>query len=44
MCIRDRYDLERDPYELDNLINNPAAASALTSMKAELERLLEASS
>ena len=37
------YDLEQDPYELENLIDDPAAAAALATMKAELERLLEES-
>ncbi len=34
------YDLQNDPYELKNLINDPAAASEAQQMKKELERLL----
>lgn len=34
------YDLETDPYELKNLINDPASAETLATMKAELDRLL----
>jgi N-acetylglucosamine-6-sulfatase len=37
------YDLERDPYELHNLIDDEAAAADLATMKAELERLLDES-
>jgi N-acetylglucosamine-6-sulfatase len=35
------YDLERDPYELKNLINDPHAKASLTRMKQDLERLLQ---
>ncbi len=35
------YDLQEDPYELHNLINDPDAASAIRETKAELERLLK---
>jgi N-acetylglucosamine-6-sulfatase len=35
------YDLEADPYELRNVIGEPAAAKALTQMKAEMERLMK---
>jgi N-acetylglucosamine-6-sulfatase len=34
------YDLQNDPYELKNLIDDPAAATPLATMKAELQRLL----
>lgn len=34
------YDLQADPYEMKNLINDPAAARALSQMKDELQRLL----
>lgn len=34
------YDLEADPYELTNIINDPAAAETLEMMKAELARVL----
>ncbi len=34
------YDLQNDPYELKNLINDPTAASEAQQMKKELERLL----
>lgn len=34
------YDLETDPYELDNLIDDPEHAGALEDLKAELARLL----
>jgi arylsulfatase A-like enzyme len=34
------YDLKTDPYELTNLIHQPAARKALTRMKQELNRLL----
>jgi N-acetylglucosamine-6-sulfatase len=33
------YDLENDPYELTNRIMDPAAASTLAAMQAELKRL-----
>jgi N-acetylglucosamine-6-sulfatase len=35
------YDLETDPYELKNVINEPAAAPALAAMKSELQKLLK---
>ena len=34
------YDLKNDPYEMKNLISEPAAGKALEEMKRELERLL----
>lgn len=34
------YDLAADPYEMNNIINQPEATSTLDSMKRELERLL----
>jgi N-acetylglucosamine-6-sulfatase len=34
------YDLERDPYELENLIDDSGAAGELSAMREELERLL----
>jgi N-acetylglucosamine-6-sulfatase len=34
------YDLQADPYEMKNLINDPAAARALKDMKEQLARLL----
>ena len=33
------YDLQKDPHEMRNLIADPAAQSALSRMKSELERL-----
>jgi arylsulfatase A-like enzyme len=33
------YDLRNDPFEMKNLIKDPAAANALLNMKSELERL-----
>ena len=36
------YDLERDPYEMENLISAPVAADALAQLQAELARQLEA--
>ncbi len=33
------YDLQADPHEMTNLINDPAAAGALKKMQAELARL-----
>lgn len=36
------YDLQKDPAEKVNLIADPASASMLTSLKAELERLMAA--
>lgn len=38
------YDLKNDPYEMKNLINEPGSATALSAMKAELERLLKETS
>ena len=38
------YDLRADPYEMKNLINQPAAARALVEMKHEMERLLKETS
>ena len=35
------YDLAEDPYELNNLIDNPEAQTTLQAMKAELAALLE---
>jgi N-acetylglucosamine-6-sulfatase len=35
------YDLQEDPYELNNLIDNPGAEGVLNEMKAELDNLLE---
>src|SRR5688572_26035444 len=35
------YDLDNDPYEMKNLINQPVAARALAEMKREMERLLK---
>jgi arylsulfatase A-like enzyme len=35
------YDLEHDPYELTNLINQPRAATALANVKRELQALLK---
>lgn len=35
------YDLETDPYEMRNRIDDPDAAGALAKLQAELERLLE---
>jgi N-acetylglucosamine-6-sulfatase len=34
------YDLQADPYELDNRIGDAAVAATLSEMKAELERLI----
>ncbi len=38
------YDLAADPYELRNLINTPRYAEVVIEMKAELQRLLDATS
>ena len=38
------YDLRADPYEMKNLIHQPAAAKALAEMKQEMERLLKETS
>jgi arylsulfatase A-like enzyme len=35
------YDLERDPYELENIIDSPEAQDTLGFMKSELGRLLD---
>ena len=35
------YDLENDPSEMNNLINNPAHASTISSLKSELYQLKE---
>lgn len=35
------YDLKTDPFELKNLIDDPASAQALTEVKKEMERLLK---
>lgn len=37
------YDLQADPYERKNLINDPKAAKGLADAKAELQRLIESS-
>jgi N-acetylglucosamine-6-sulfatase len=37
------YDLESDPFEMRNLVDEPAAQSELAERKAELRRLLDAS-
>ena len=38
--MNELYDLVKDPYELHNMINDPAMASTLKEMKKELNRLL----
>ena len=38
------YDLKSDPFEMKNLINEPAAAKALKEMKQEMELLLKMTS
>ncbi|HIF24233.1 MAG TPA: DUF4976 domain-containing protein, partial [Gemmatimonadetes bacterium] len=35
------YDLEADPYEMQNLIDDPGAQGTLRGLQAELDRLLE---
>ena len=35
------YDLQADPYELKNLIQQPGAVKQLSAMQEELERLLQ---
>jgi N-acetylglucosamine-6-sulfatase len=37
------YDLQTDPYEMKNLIDQPGAAKALDEMKREMDRLLKRS-
>ena len=37
------YDLEADPYELDNIINDPDATATLATMQAELAEVLQQS-
>ena len=39
--MNELYDLETDPYEMKNLIDDPAEQPALEEMKSELERLLK---
>ncbi len=36
------YDLEADPYELENLVSQPGRSDLLAELKAELSRLLAA--
>ena len=38
--MNELYDLVRDPYELHNIINDPAMTNTLKEMKKELNRLL----
>ena len=38
--LSELYDLQQDPYELSNLINDPAHAPIITDMQARLKRLL----
>ena len=38
------YDLESDPFELENRISDPALASLLAELQVELDRLIEESS
>jgi len=33
------YDLEQDPYQLENLVNDPAYTAIITEMRQRLERL-----
>lgn len=35
------YDLQEDPYELNNIIESPAATAVLENMRQELGRLLD---
>ena len=35
------YDLQSDPYELHNLIDDPDSANELAAMKKDLNQLLE---
>jgi arylsulfatase A-like enzyme len=37
--INELYDLKNDPYEMNNLINNPAYSQKLQELKQELQRL-----
>ena len=39
--MNELYDLDTDPYELRNIINDPAMAGTLMEMKKELNRLLQ---
>ena len=36
------YDLQRDPYEMRNVIGDSANSETLAAMKTELKRLIEA--
>ena len=38
------YDIDRDPYELKNVIDHPQYAEVLADMQTELNRLLEETS
>ena len=37
--VDELYDLNRDPYEMKNLIDDPGSQAALEELKAELARL-----
>ena len=39
--VDELYDLQRDPYKMQNVIDQPQAAATLTRLKHELSRLLE---
>jgi N-acetylglucosamine-6-sulfatase len=39
--IAELYDLKKDPYELHNLINDPASASTVKDMRSRLGRLMK---
>ena len=39
--VDELYNLESDPYEMNNVINEDSAQEGLAAMKAEMERLLE---